>query len=445
MTRLTAPIFLALPIMLVNTAALAQPGLDCLDQRFRPSFEPRSLEFGVDVAISDEHLLVVDRFSQALIYTYRRDASGAWVLSQTVPGGGGGDVVLDGDRFMTGEPRIDPDGGALIYEFDGNEWNEVAELPIGPGRSSPWGEHVSFTVGRAAIGNAGEDVVIFRDAGGDQWEFVEEIMSPDSPDERSDFGDALAMDERFLFVGAPGEDITGGQNGAIYVYEWGVGGRPMLMQKIEPEPEDFGPRLGTSLALQGNTLVAGAWAYERDDTFAGAAYIYEYDGAQWSLRHRIVGESAPPTATFGWDVSIDGGVVAVGAITDFVPGASGVGAAYLYRQANGGPWTHTATIAPAVSARDYGESLNLGGGQLAIGASESFVGGFEHGLAEVYDLDCLICTPDLDADGVLTVFDFLAFFNLFQDGDARADFDGDGELTIFDFLAFQTAFDAGCP
>ncbi|OAB63776.1 hypothetical protein AY599_01265 [Leptolyngbya valderiana BDU 20041] len=52
--------------------------------------------------------------------------------------------------------------------------------------------------------------------------------------------------------------------------------------------------------------------------------------------------------------------------------------------------------------------------------------------------------PDLDADGSLTIFDFLVFANLFQDGDPQADFDGDGELTIFDFLAFQTAFDAGC-
>ncbi|MFI4882067.1 MAG: GC-type dockerin domain-anchored protein, partial [Phycisphaerales bacterium JB064] len=47
-------------------------------------------------------------------------------------------------------------------------------------------------------------------------------------------------------------------------------------------------------------------------------------------------------------------------------------------------------------------------------------------------------------DGALTIFDFLLFFNLFDDGDTQADFDGDGELTIFDFLAFQTAFDAGC-
>ena len=52
---------------------------------------------------------------------------------------------------------------------------------------------------------------------------------------------------------------------------------------------------------------------------------------------------------------------------------------------------------------------------------------------------------DLDADGALTIFDFLEFQNLFDAGDPLADFDGDGEFTIFDFLAFQNAFDAGCP
>jgi len=55
-----------------------------------------------------------------------------------------------------------------------------------------------------------------------------------------------------------------------------------------------------------------------------------------------------------------------------------------------------------------------------------------------------VCPADLDADGQLTIFDFLAFQNLFQDADPRADFDGDGDFTIFDFLAFQNAFDAGC-
>ncbi|UYV13975.1 MAG: hypothetical protein NCW75_06710 [Phycisphaera sp.] len=56
------------------------------------------------------------------------------------------------------------------------------------------------------------------------------------------------------------------------------------------------------------------------------------------------------------------------------------------------------------------------------------------------------CRADIDGDGALTIFDFLAFQNAFDAGDiATADFDGDGVLTIFDFLAFQNEFDAGCP
>ncbi|MEQ9096009.1 MAG: GC-type dockerin domain-anchored protein [Phycisphaerales bacterium] len=54
------------------------------------------------------------------------------------------------------------------------------------------------------------------------------------------------------------------------------------------------------------------------------------------------------------------------------------------------------------------------------------------------------CRPDIDGDGELTLFDFLAYQNLFDAGSAEADFDGDGELTLFDFLAYQNAFDAGC-
>jgi hypothetical protein len=54
------------------------------------------------------------------------------------------------------------------------------------------------------------------------------------------------------------------------------------------------------------------------------------------------------------------------------------------------------------------------------------------------------CYADLDGDGVLTLFDFLAFQNAFDTGSTQADCDGDGDLTLFDFLCFQNAFDAGC-
>jgi V8-like Glu-specific endopeptidase len=59
-------------------------------------------------------------------------------------------------------------------------------------------------------------------------------------------------------------------------------------------------------------------------------------------------------------------------------------------------------------------------------------------------LECGDCRVDMDGDGSLTIFDFLAFQSAFDSGDPAADFDGDGSLTLFDFLAFQSEFDTGC-
>ena len=85
-----------------------------------------------------------------------------------------------------------------------------------------------------------------------------------------------------------------------------------------------------------------------------------------------------------------------------------------------------------------GASVVVGAPGEAIGARRS------PGAAYLYDLGCLLCRADLDGDGELTFFDFLAFQDLFAAGDMTADFDGDGELTFFDFLAFQNEFAAGC-
>jgi hypothetical protein len=50
---------------------------------------------------------------------------------------------------------------------------------------------------------------------------------------------------------------------------------------------------------------------------------------------------------------------------------------------------------------------------------------------------------DINGDGELNIFDFLAFQNAFDAADPLADFDGNCTLDIFDFLAFQNAFDRG--
>lgn len=55
------------------------------------------------------------------------------------------------------------------------------------------------------------------------------------------------------------------------------------------------------------------------------------------------------------------------------------------------------------------------------------------------------CIADFDGDGLLTVFDFLAFQSAFAQGEPAADLDFDRLFTLFDFLIFQSEFARGCP
>lgn len=60
-------------------------------------------------------------------------------------------------------------------------------------------------------------------------------------------------------------------------------------------------------------------------------------------------------------------------------------------------------------------------------------------------LACTPCAADLDLDGELTLFDFLAFQTAWDARTQAGDFNRDGVYDLFDFLAFSNAFDAGCP
>jgi len=54
------------------------------------------------------------------------------------------------------------------------------------------------------------------------------------------------------------------------------------------------------------------------------------------------------------------------------------------------------------------------------------------------------CAGDFNGDCAANVFDFVAFQQLFQQQDPKADCNEDGEFDAFDFVCFQVAFQEGC-
>jgi FG-GAP-like repeat len=82
-----------------------------------------------------------------------------------------------------------------------------------------------------------------------------------------------------------------------------------------------------------------------------------------------------------------------------------------------------------------------GDGLIDLGVSNL---GINHGVAVLLNTTQVACSPDCDADGSLTIDDFICFQTLFALGDPSADCDASGSLNIDDFICFQTLFALGC-
>jgi len=198
------------------------------------------------------------------------------------------------------------------------------------------------------------------------------------------FGFSLALDGDTLAVGAPREDGgPGGARpnvGAVHVFTrsanvWAEQAR------LVSESGEAGQELGFRVDLDADVLVAGA-----PSAGSGAACVFTRSGTTWRpsqvLRAGDAGTDADVffSDSFGTDVAIDGGRIAVGAPFEDsgVPGIDGdetdttgpnSGAVYLFTRTRGG-WGQEAFVKASNpgSFDNFGVGVALDGDRLAVGA-----------------------------------------------------------------------------
>jgi FG-GAP repeat len=185
------------------------------------------------------------------------------------------------------------------------------------------------------------------------------------------FGYSVALDEDLLAAGAPGVDEAGDESGAIYVFQHGDQGWGEKA-KLVPEGLGAGDHLGTAVALDGETLAAGAaYATSGEAGFAaGAVYVFVRQGDSWRQQARLTARDGATFDLFGGALALDGDTLVVGArAADSPSGARNSGAAYVY-QRQGENWVEAAHLSAADGRENdfFGHAVALQGDWAAVGA-----------------------------------------------------------------------------
>jgi len=424
--------------------------------------------FGQSVAIDGDTAIVGARSADGIssgtgaAYIYERDGL-FWneVIKLTASDGSGNDsfgqsVAIDGDTILVGAYRDDDRGtdagSAYIFENIGGVWTQTAKLLAPDGQADDWFGYSVAISGETAIVGAYRDDDLGSDAGSayvfekinGTWTQTAKLLAPDG--QAGDvFGWSVAIDGGTILVGAFLDDDRGTDAGAVYVFQR-LAGSWFFIDKLTASDGQANDAFGLSVAIDGDSAIIGAQSADRITFSTGAAYIFERVGNTWIQAAKLTAPDGGSSDLFGKSVAIDGDTAIVGAYRDDDRGDRS-GSAYIFEKVNGN-WTQTAKIL----AFD-GQEIDVFGWSVAISAGTSIVGAFgdddlgsEAGSAYIVPWTRPNdCCPDIDRSGVLDASDFFVFLDLFAADDLRADFNGDRGIDASDFFIYLDEFAAGCP
>ena len=266
-------------------------------------------------------------------------------------------VALDGSFALVGAPGVDGAGTdrGVAYLFlksqggiDG--WGVVKTLKaLDEGDGDFFGVSVDISGDYAVIGAGGENgsgtnqgaaYIFYRNQGGaDNWGQLKKIVASDKAD-NDGFGYCVSIDGATIIVGADGEDGAGTDRGAAYVFSKDQGGTDNWGQvaKIVAADAHDVDQFSYAVTLHGDLALVGSPGEDGAGTDRGAAYLFSRDlgGTDaWGLVKRIVPSDETDNSWFGNSVSVDGSLALIGSAWQDV-GGTNRGAAYIFSQSQGG-------------------------------------------------------------------------------------------------------------
>ncbi|MCK9422079.1 MAG: T9SS type A sorting domain-containing protein [Bacteroidales bacterium] len=376
------------------------------------------------------------------VFIYKRNSGGWTFYAPVFPPdswnlyGTGSDVGIYGDYIIAGSPHDWSNclegGTASIYKRTDGHWNFLMKLyPEDTDLYDWFGSDVALNSQYAMVGAYGDDnehgnmagaVYFYLNYAGGQIQPDLSVV-PKKRDVRSSASTAefnvynlgsgtmqwtatandpwltitsgsSGIDDGMIRVSFAGNDYCQ-RVGTITVEAGGALHSPQLLEisqlatgaqeekKIVPADLTTLDYFGTSVAVDGTVAIIGDYGDDDKAPDAGVAYIYEFDGAQWTRKAKLTAGDAAAGDFFGWDVSLSGSIALVGAYNK----NGGKGAVYVFVKPATG-WqdmsqTARLTASDGTGGDNFGKSVSISGDYVVIASP-----GHSQGRGAVYFFDC---------------------------------------------------------
>src|ERR1043166_9352940 len=204
--------------------------------------------------------------------------------------------------------------------------------------SDSFGISVGIDVDTAVVGsifddhdgltNAGSAYIFVRS--GSVWTQQMRLTALDAAD-GDYFGTSVAISGDTVIVGANVDDNAGGVDaGAAYIFVR-TGTVWTQQTKLTASNAAIGDGFGYSVAIDGETAAVGAWLVDLPgQQDAGAAYIFVRSGTIWTQQARLTANDGAVSDNLGYSVALSGDTIVAGAWLDDNAGGGDAGAAYVF-------------------------------------------------------------------------------------------------------------------
>ncbi len=311
-------------------------------------------------------------------------------------------------------------GSAYVFVRTGTNWSQQQKLTASDSmQSDAFGTSVGIS-GETIVVGAQNDTIGGNLAHGSAYVFVrtgmnwieqQKLLASDGT-AFDHFGFSVAISGETLVVGAYGNDFGANQlQGAAYVFVR-TGTSWSQQQKLTASVGAAFNSFGISVAVSGETLVVGAMG---DDVGAninqGSAYVFVRTGTSWSQQQKLTATDGAAGDDFGGSVAISGETVVAGAPFDDVGANQSQGSAYVFVR-TGTNWSQQQKLSASDGAAgdQFGTSVAISGESIIIGAKYGNTGANDdQGSAYVFFRDCIVINYDVclqDDNNPATVLQF---------------------------------------